>query len=299
MKIRNTIIVVISLAFMIAVVITQWDKVESLQWELKLEWFLLSLLAVVVLFFFDGYGWHLILKAMGSGTEGAKKSVIVWLLSSVTRYIPGGIWPYASRVTMAKDLGVDAATATVSLYLETLLLCASSFAVGLPALLMLTGVDITLQQACVILLLMGGLMHPKIISIFRFFPGKIGVAFARVKPPSIAWLLALYLYYVVFWIVFGFVFGLFISAIYPLSIENLMYVGSVLALSFCVGFVVIFIPGGIGVRESVMYLSLSTIMPSKVSLAIAVGSRIWVMMGEAISVLISLQLSRRKKNDSE
>jgi uncharacterized membrane protein YbhN (UPF0104 family) len=70
---------------------------------------------------------------------------------------------------------------------------------------------------------------------------------------------------------------------------------AVFALAWTVGFVVFFAPAGLGVRESVLSLLLSTFLPVSQAVSIALLSRIaWVVV-EAIWILISIWLSRDKK----
>jgi len=294
MKRADILIIAISLVFMGLAIFSQWDKFNSVDWNVRPAIFLLSVCVLVGIFILDAYGWHLILVSMGLGKKGPKESIIVWLLSSVSRYIPGGFWQYASRITMARKIGVDPASATVSLYLETLLLFASSLVVGVPALLFSTGFDIKPGHVVTILIIVAFFMQPKIISLLRFAPGRIGKAFANVKAPPMRVLLGLYFYYLIFWVLFCAVFIGFIYSIYPLDYDKWVFAGATIALSFSVGFIVIFAPGGIGVRESVLYLLLNTIMPSTASLAIAIGSRFWIISGEMIALGLSIYWDKRK-----
>jgi uncharacterized membrane protein YbhN (UPF0104 family) len=55
-------------------------------------------------------------------------------------------------------------------------------------------------------------------------------------------------------------------------------------MGFFLGFIAIIFPGGVGVRESALYALLLPVLPAPVSLAIAAGSRLWTMFGEAVSL---------------
>ena len=131
-------------------------------------------------------------------------------------------------------------------------------------------------------------MHPKIILLLRFIPGRIGDAIGSLKLPRISLIVTLYIYYVVFWVLFGFLFVCFVYAIYPVTYKSWIQVSSALALAFFSGFVIIFSPGGIGVREATLYLLLIAVFPHPVCVLISVGSRLWIMLGECFSVLIVL-----------
>ena len=233
----------------------------------------------------DAFGWHLILRAIGQEISPLQ-SIRIWISSSFVRYLPGGIWPYVSRVSLSKDVGIDIYASSLSLYIETLLIIASSLAVGLPSVLNSTSIHINpyVIPAFIILFLL--LIHPKFVQLIRFIPGKIGEMAASMVLPDIKKLIFLYLYYVIFWFFIGAAFVCFINAFYLLSLDQWFYAASVLSFSFCVGFIIIFVPGGIGVRESIIYILLVQIIPSQQATLIAIGSRIWIMAAELFSLLI-------------
>jgi hypothetical protein len=284
----------VSIGFMAWIAAGQWPQVSAQARHFDPLLFLPALAGLVALFFLDAYGWHLILGALGQRPPlGA--SLRVWILSSVTRYLPGGVWAYLSRAALAKEAGVDLAAAGVSLYLETLLLAASSLAVGLPALLAAADVGFHPWLAVVFLALLGLLMHPRLLRLSRRLPGRVGLAFALVPLPTLMRLIRIYIYYVVFWALMGGAFFLFISSFHPLSPAQGLQAASALALAFFIGFVVFFFPGGIGIREGALLLLLSPILPPEVAVLAAVGSRLWIMLGEGLSLGLILLIGKGKK----
>lgn len=282
---------------MLWLVVDQWHHVAAIDWALSPGLFSIALLAIVALFFLDAYGWHLILKAMGQNLP-AHQSIRIWILSSVTRYLPGGIWPYVSRASLAKEQGMAIPASSISLYIETLLLVTSSLAVGFPALLSAVDVPVSPVSALLIMIAFGLLMHPKIILLLRFIPGRIGKAIVSIQLPSLTHLAGLYIYYVVFWVLFGIVFVCFASAVYPIPYQNWIHVGSAIAFAFFSGFVIVFFPGGIGIREAILYVLLITSLPHPACLLISVGSRLWVMLGEGFSICLVLIWQRHNSKAS-
>jgi uncharacterized membrane protein YbhN (UPF0104 family) len=288
-------IILLSLGFMATVLATQWNKIQSLEWSIQPELLILSLLAIVIIFFLDAYGWHLILRTLGVEIP-VSRSITIWLTSSLSRYIPGVVWSYASRVSLAKNEGIGAALSGLSLYLETFLLMASSLAVGLPPLLMAAGLPINPISALLLLIGFGLLLHPSVISRLKLLPGKAGKLFSGLQPPALRLMLALYLYYILFWVLFGAAFLCFVLSLYPLPYENWIPVGASIAMGFFAGFIFVIFPGGIGVRESALYLLLSPLLPTTVNVLVVVGSRAWVMFGEALSLGMALLARHRTRN---
>lgn len=283
----NTVIIVVALGFMASVMMDQWNQITAIEWSVSPGLLSLSVLGILLLFFIDAYGWHLVLRYLDQ-TISVNQSIRIWLLSSLTRYLPGGFWSYLSRASMAADQGVGIAVSSISLYLETLLLITSSIAVGFPAILAVVGLPIKPSYAIAVLLICSMLLHPKVIALLRFVPGKVGTAMASVRLPSARRVIGLYLYYVLFWILFGIVFVGFVYAIYPVPPRYWIQIGASIALAFCVGFVLVFFPGGIGVREATLYFLLLPLLPHTACLLISVGSRLWVMLGEGLSLFLVL-----------
>jgi glycosyltransferase 2 family protein len=284
-KLLNYLILPASLLFMAGVVVHQWDQIHQIDWVLAPLWLAFSFLALVIVFFFDAYGWHLILKALG-GSVAPRNSIRIWMISSLSRYLPGGFWSYASRAGMAKAAGIDLGISSLSMYLETLLLIVSSLLVGLPALIRVAEFPLSGWRVTAVLFTVLLLLTPWLLFLLKKLPGRFGKKLSNLPELSAITLILLLGYYLLFWVAFGGVFGLFIHAIYPLSDGDVVYAGSALALSFCVGFVVFFIPGGIGIRESALYILLLTFLPGTVSVLVAAGSRLWVMAGEFASVVL-------------
>ncbi len=281
-KLRRAVIVV-AIVCMALAVYQQWQAIGQIEWHFRADLLMLSFIGLLLLFFLDAYGWHLVLKTLGQSVQPGR-SIRVWLISSLARYIPGGIWSYASRVALARDEGITLAAANMSLYLETLLLMASSLAIGLPALLTANRIGISLSAALMLWVVLGLLLHPGIIALLRFIPGKAGRAVSEMPLPSLAHMVGLYVYYLVFWGLFALVFALFANAFYPVGATHLMPVGTSIALGFFLGFVLVFVPGGIGVRETGIYLLLLPFLPAPVCLVISVGSRFWTMTGEVMAI---------------
>jgi hypothetical protein len=290
----KSLIFSVALLFMGWLVYTQWSQIRQL--ELHPDSFTMSLAVAVLvaIFFADAYGWHLILRAMGYEHQ-ASQNVRIWMLSSLTRYLPGGVWGYVSRAAMCSEQGIPLAASGLGLYLETLMLMGTSLAVGFPALLSATGITLNPATAVTIWMAMGLLVHPKILSMLRRLPGRPGQLFAAEQLPSGGRMLRLYFYYLAFWVIFGATFVGFVLALYPLPTQAWITVGSSFSLSFLIGFVVLFAPSGIGVRESALYVLLLPFLPPAACLLITATSRLWLMLGEALAVAITLACLRKEK----
>lgn len=294
MKKLQSIILVISILFMLVLLLNQWNEIQSLDIKVQSGFLLLSLVLLIPVFFLDAFGWYLILRAMGHKPP-LLPCIRVWMVSSITRYLPGGIWAYASRASMSNDLGIDLRSSIISLYIETVLLIVSSFIAGLPALLSIAHLSGKSWIPIVAVPVLGLLLHPRVFSIFRFLPGKTGHKLSSLTLLAPERTFALYIYYISFWILFAGVFLCFTLAIYPTPMNNWLTIGSSIALGFLLGFIIIFFPGGIGIRESAIYVLLLPFIPAVACLVISIGSRIWIVLAEAASTLLAVLISHLKQ----
>ena len=285
-----------ALGFMVGLLYDQWNRIRALDLEVRPGMMAAASLALIVLFFLDAFGWHLILRALGHEPE-ASQSIRVWMVSSLTRYLPGGVWGYLSRAALCAEQGIPLTSSGLGLYLETLLLMSSSFAVGFPAILFATGLPLSPLTAAAIWIGVSLLMHPRVIALTRRLPGRSGKLLDSVALPSARVMLCLYFYYLVFWILFGAIFVCFVLALYPLPPQAWLAVGASLSMSFLVGFIAVIVPSGIGVRESVLYALLLPFIPHAASLLVSVTSRFWVMVGEGISVALAVTLLRARSRE--
>ncbi len=90
--------------------------------------------------------------------------------------------------------------------------------------------------------------------------------------------------YLCSWFVFGFAFWLFVSSIAGAGTFNLLYLTGVYAVSYVTGYLALFAPGGIGVRESIMSILLTSVISPGVAAVVAVLSRLMVTVIELLCV---------------
>jgi hypothetical protein len=276
---------VLSLLFMGVVIFRQWHQIK--EYTFSPDYFLLTLSVLVMLlnFILGAIGWHRIMIALGE-THPLKTNIKIWTLSSLTRYLPGGIWGYVSRAALCKEQGIKLSVSMVGLYLETFLLFLSALIIGLPAAISVTGNTIPLTY----LLLAGAagslLIHPEIFTFIKYFSGRLRKYIEHISLPTVSDMIMLYLYYLVFLTVYGIGFLLFVIAIMPLASDTWLLTASAYPLAFCIGFVLFIFPGGLGIRESVIYVLMLNMVGPTGSIIIAVGSRIWSILVEVIYLAV-------------
>jgi hypothetical protein len=294
MKLIRYLVILLALGFMAMVTADLWPQIQQLDFHLQTGPTVISLVLLVILFMLDAYGWLRVLSSLDHFPP-ALDSIRIWLLSSVARYLPGGIWSYVSRAEMTRKQGVDLPSISVALYLETMLLAASSLVAGLPALIIAGGYQPQWWHLLLFSLLIVLAFHPASLGLFRRLPGRIGQSFASISLPGFSQMVKLYAYYLLFWCLFGIAFVIFVDMLHPLDAQQWLPVGSSIALSFFAGFVMVFVPGGIGIRESVLYLLLEPVISAPGALLVSLGSRVWIMAGEGLSLILAEALFQHRR----
>jgi hypothetical protein len=287
-------ILIIALLFMFYMASKQSYILYKSGWSFDYGLLSFSVIGVVVLIFLSVYGWYLILQALGKKIT-YHSSVFIWSVSFPSRYIPGGIWSYASRASLAKAEGVEISTAIMSMYIETLLVIVSSITIGIIAFFLLI-TDFPIKIEIIVLFWIGSiiLVHPKFITpLLKFFSTKINIPNICLADTKTTFKLSAY--YILYWVLCGGFFLCFVLSIYPVNYKDWLLVGSSFPLCYFIGFIVLFAPGGIGIRESALYMTLSSVLPDEVNLLVSIGSRLWLIAGEVLFLLMAYLLKLSEK----
>lgn len=266
---------------------------DSSQLTFRFDVLAMSLVLLAVLFVADAVGWNLILGNLQQRLPWAK-AIHIWFYSSLSRYIPGIVWPYLSRIQMCSDHGVDKTTTATSMVLENLLLAGTSLLLSSPLMILYFRLDAQLILGC-ILLILAGLALVICLGRSKFVLGLVNRYLLPLTIVSCRSLLLLALYYLTFWLVFGCCFLLFCQSILTVDPEQFVHIALAFPVSFAIGFIVSISPGGLGIREGVLYTLLLPLVGSANAALLAVASRVWLMAMELVIALgITVVLSAKR-----
>lgn len=263
------------------IIYLQWQKVKAFDWRFDPLFLLLSLGATSLWFLVRPFVWKRLVADFGKQVP-YRECIRIFVLSELSRYVPGTVWQYFSRIYLAGQWGVPAPAALTSALMELLLMA-------------LAAAPLVLWRIGEVFPMVGGAQRA-LLAVFPF------VAIALLQPAALnrlasfllprlkmqtvrielrfrelagLWLLCLLL-----WAAFGAGFVLFARSLAPLNLGNGVRLASQYAASWLIGVVTFFAPGGIGVREGVLGLLLGRIMPLGTAFVIAVLSRIWLIVLE-------------------
>jgi hypothetical protein len=218
------------------------------------QWIAAAVLALAVLHPLLALAWTLTLRALG-GTIRASAATDAYILALLPKYLPGRIFGHGVRIHRAKMAGVPIGVATSAVLVEGVFAVAS--AVGIAAMGYALGALQRTETNRSILLITVGIAAVVGIAAFRgAIPGKRWKELSGISQISrhrLRFTLCLMLY-VLSWLVFGMVNWLVANAIVPVA-GNLWFEVTVAgAVASGIGFLAVFAPAGIGVREGLFYI---------------------------------------------
>jgi glycosyltransferase 2 family protein len=127
---------VIPIVILISMGLAGWKLLGSanLQWS-HLTWSMTTALVLAIAYrVINAYGWTLVLRAMGTHVDGGTATRL-WLISESRRWLPGSVWGYVSRASMANKIGIPLPIGVASMLLELMLVIAAAGLMVVPGLL--------------------------------------------------------------------------------------------------------------------------------------------------------------------
>jgi uncharacterized membrane protein YbhN (UPF0104 family) len=267
-----------------------WAEFRSLEIHLhpRAGWLGLATLAVFLAYAWYVEAWRRLLAGWAQRI-GFGRAARVWSLANLGRYVPGKIWSVTGLVLLAQRAGVRGSAAAAS-------------AVAFQALVLGTGVAVvagaTPHATSALRLAAGLVVALASLGVLVWGPtarwvGRVMNAQAPLTPlPASAVGLSGALMFLG-WLTYGFAFWLFVHGLLPEAQLPIAAAVGAFTLSYILGTLALFAPGGIGVRELVMVSLLTPSLGSGGALAASVGSRVLLTITEAGAALISLALVRR------
>jgi len=223
------------------------SSLQNHQWSLNVPRLAASALMLMITMALTPRGWIMICRAMGSETDSAQLNA-AWFTSQLGRYIPGKVWLFAGRAGFLKAKGMNGSRALATTAYELFFTVASVGLVSLFSALLVPDLvsgaaarTTGIAAACTMLML--PLLHP----VQRFLCRRRGIPLDTLPSPGEA--VKVTLFYTALWLGRGLSMYLLLTGA---GIEAVQPVRALAAapLSWLAGYIVIVVPGGIGIREA-------------------------------------------------
>ena len=297
----------IALIFVILYLSSQLERIQSYVWQANV-----GLLFLAQFFFAAGYAVfplasYLTLKYLAQPLPKDK----VWQIyyaSTLMKYLPGSVWSLPGRVFLYQRAGIPAQKGTSSLFWELALMVSSGVITSLLCVhLMIYYLPVPVVLLCILIFITGfaflvyGLRSERLyrsVSKIRLFRPVAGIVAAPSNRLALSQMLTILGVFVISWLILGIGFTCLIDAFERgiTLVHSLEFTG-LFAGAWVAGFVVIFTPGGIGIREGILGLGLAVVLNDPLPVLIAIVSRILWTITEVLgmSVIGLYQWHSRRK----
>lgn len=257
-----------------------WEEIEPQLSEIRIG----PLLVAIALFALGetviAFAWLANLRSLGAKPKRMPGIATVFV-SNLGRLVPLPGAPQLARVGMADAAGAQIDVAAAAVLMETLLGTLAAITIGSAALLdnaiasaVPGGRWWLLAWVALALFVVLGLANRLFDVVLARF-GKGPLPNLKAKSAIVAFVL-----YLLAWSSFGLALSAILSAL-NLETPGLLTAAGMFALSWFVGFVVLIVPGGLGIREGVLAAMLAPSIGTEAAILVTLLARLiwWVTVG--------------------
>ncbi len=231
----------------------------------------------------SGWIWGRMVSDLGGPRLPPRDAIHIYLVANLGRYVPGKLWQIAGLALLARSRGVPAPVATAAAVVGQAIALAGAMLVGLlalahgpPTLARLTPFAAVATAGVVLAVTIPAIFRPLLRLFMRWVPGEAPAEVPVGAIEGLRWL-GLYTFN---WGVYALSFWLLARG---LSLPGgLLAVGPAFAAAYVLGYLVVFAPAGLGVRESSLVALLAPVMGPGGAALIAIVARVWTTVIEVV-----------------
>jgi glycosyltransferase 2 family protein len=278
--------------------VRNWDQLRAqpLDWSLEPGWLILSAVVVWLMYGLLIAAWRIMLTGWGRGLD-FWSAARIWTVSSLGKYLPGKVWAVAGMAVMAQRAGVGAGPAAGSaVILQVLAIGTGAAVAALTGWSSLRGAYPGAEGGLAVLLVVSVLAVAVLLrpdSVRRIVRIALPETTVSLTPPvaAVAFGIAAN---TIAWLGYGVALWLLARGLLPGAGLGLLPAIAVFTASYLAGFLALFAPGGIGVREGVFILMLQGPIGIGAATALAVASRLLLTVTELGAAVPFLLFPRGK-----
>jgi glycosyltransferase 2 family protein len=285
-KVNRFFITFISIGVTIVIlgilVYRQREIILNYQWKFHPLPILLSFFVFTLALFWAAIVWGWIINNLGI-LISYKKHVRYYIVSNLSKRIPGTIWYVASRFQLYLSEGISVNITAIASGVEMVLITLAGILVVL-IFSTQTLLQYNISPIIPIIIFFLGLfiIHPKVIQWILRRRKVEGKAF------DYKHIIKGIFFYIFSWILGGITLFELGNIIYPISINDLVYIINCWTLVGVISTILFFSPSNFGITEIGLSLLLSRIVPTYIAVLIAISSRILMTVFEIIWAVIFL-----------
>ena len=265
-----------------------WEEVRAYQWSFDYPLLALSVAVMLASLSLYAWQWRVSLRCLGASV-GFIKVLRTYFIGNLGRYIPGKVWQFLGWFYLFEREGVSPVQTLTSIAVNQVIQNMTGLALAFVVLagFRSTGLSRWLLPFLVLIPLGLIVVQPPILEkllngALRLF--KRESVTIELSPWDLACFTAVHF---LIWLCYGLAFYLFIRALYPVPLEWLPALTGIFAGAWVLGFLSLLAPGGLGVREGILFYLLGFYLPSHVAIAVTLLSRLWVTAAELMGTALA------------
>lgn len=279
------------------------DGPSQMQWH----WYLLSF--SVLLLYRIAYLYPFVTLLSGTMQEQIpfRTAFTLFHLANITRYLPGRIWGFVRLISLSKQFGLTKTAVGSSLILHVGVETAMGGVIALPLLfskrtqetvqtvlekisghtLLFTFVGLGFIAGVLFLISNVSTHARQLLKTLRSTRTSLFQKSFRHQ-----WL-NIFASHLLLWCSQGFAFFFFVRSFTPVVWADAGILTACYAFAWIVGFLSFLTPGGLGIREGLLGLLLSSYMPGPQAVLVALLCRIWILSTEIVLTGVAFFLNKR------
>ncbi|MGN6814861.1 MAG: lysylphosphatidylglycerol synthase domain-containing protein, partial [Solirubrobacterales bacterium] len=283
---------------LVLTVVDQWSEIQSEGVHFHVGWLIPAIIVLPAFFVLSGYGWDLILRAMGHSI-GFGRAQVAWGQPLLARYVPGSVLYVLGRVLLSERAGIPRRITIASIVYEQAISATSAVVVASYFIIKHPDLQGQPWRWAVLLLIPAAiaLLHPK---VFGPLANRALRALGREPLPeaiSLRAVIGLILFYSLNWVVVAVGIYCVARAVTYIPPKDILLVGSAQAIGYFAALVTLVAPAGLGVRDAAFAWAVKAALPSRsfaLASLIAIAVRGVMTVAELLYVAVVTALGRRE-----
>ena len=291
-SVLGIVIGIAGVAFVARTLISKWDEVSDAFSQVDAINLVLSLLLGLAAMTSIGWIWVTMIVARSHNVR--HRNAMAWYFTGqLGKYVPGGIWPIVGRAELAVRNGIPRLDAYASTGLSLVTTYAAAVVtIGIGAAATTGHRLIAVLIAVSLVLAFAAFSQPSLrAAIIRVATRVSPSASSLTDPKRLARLTVVH---IPAWILMSLSTSVTATAFgAKISIADMLFITTT---SWLAGFVVVGVPGGIGVREAVFTSLAGGIIGTPMAVSLALMSRVVFIAVDLTGALVSSVISRLNKS---
>ena len=270
--------------------IPRWESLQLSDHLKTMSWPWLTAAAVFTLaYYMLGFSiWTILLHNLGS-SPNIYMTARAYVCSFLPKYIPGNFAAHGLRTHLAAQAGVPVLVSMKSFLLEAFFALGTAAAVSIPGTVYYRPLIMDRLFNWLVAVVMLVLIMIVAAKLFKLkYINELGLT----APHRFRAYFKVFLLYLVVWFVSGVAHWCLANALSDYSASNIPQLTVAVSASWALGFVSIFAPAGLGVREAVLYFFVKNWMQQADVILFVTLSRL-LMFGAEVFLTIGFLLYRR------